>query len=308
MIANPERTVVVSSLGWVDHDALWRFDVPAARAERLPLGSGARYLSVHASGSSYFSVAHHFDGARFEVTVHSFSDPTNVVARVALGADGSKVSGDPSVWKEVPLLYVDYLGFEPWKDFVLLQIVRSGERIEARRLRWYDETYDKGYQGVIEVLEVPGEGFAVVAVQRSSTLVLHDLESGWARGHVDLGGRSGNPLLQRRAASDEIWASDYDTLCVLEKGKWRVSRRARLQSAAAGTQQFIGDYSFAPDESNCVVARPFSGDVVGIDAATLKIQTAAKLGRQPLKVMALPRGQVVARDWKTGDLLSGSLE
>ena len=65
MIANPERTVVVSSVGWVDHDVLWRFDVPTADAARIPLGSGARHLSLHSSGSSHFAVAHHFDGERF---------------------------------------------------------------------------------------------------------------------------------------------------------------------------------------------------------------------------------------------------
>ena len=31
-------------------------------------------------------------------------------------------------------------------------------------------------------------------------------------------------------------------------------------------------------------------------------------GRRPLEVAALPRGEVVARDWKTGDLLRGKLE
>jgi hypothetical protein len=53
---------------------------------------------------------------------------------------------------------------------------------------------------------------------------------------------------------------------------------------------------------------PFSGDVVGIDAVTLKIKRVVKLGRQPLEVMALPHGEVMARDWKTGEVLHGKLE
>ena len=57
-----------------------------------------------------------------------------------------------------------------------------------------------------------------------------------------------------------------------------------------------------------MVARPFSGDVVGIDAATLKIRRSAKLGREPLELAALPGGEVVARDWKTGDVLHGKLK
>jgi hypothetical protein len=57
-----------------------------------------------------------------------------------------------------------------------------------------------------------------------------------------------------------------------------------------------------------VVARPFSADVVGVDVATLKITQSAKLGRQPLELVALPDGEVIARDWKTGDLLRGRLK
>jgi len=308
MISNPERTVLVSSVGWVDHDALWRFDVPAASPERLPLGTGARYLSLHSSGSGYFSVGHHSDGARAELTVHRFSDPMNVVARATVTTSECKMAGDASAWQEVPLLYVEYLGFAPWKDFVLLKIAPSTGQIEVQRLEWYDDTYDKGYQGIIGVLELPGEDSALVSVQRSSELILHDLATGRKNGSIDLGGRGGNPILQSRNGGNEIWASDYDTLVVLERSEWRIVRSARLQGAVTGTQQFIGDYSFTPDEQICVVARPFSGDVVGIDAATLKMWRSAKVGRQPLEVAALPGGEVVARDWKTGDLLRGRLE
>jgi hypothetical protein len=308
MIANPERTVLISSIGWVDHDGLWRFDVPGGGAERLPLNSGARYLSLHASGSGDFSVGHHFDGARVDVTVHNFADPMNVLARAVVTDRERKIVGDASTWTRVPLLYVEYLGFEPWKDFVLLKLSPATGQIEVQRLEWYDDTYDKGYQGIIGVLELPGEDSALVSVQRSSELVLHDLEIGRKRGSIALRGRGGNPMLQLRDGGNEVWASDYDTVLVLARKNWRIIRSARLEGAAAGTQQFIGEYSFAPDEPICVVARPFRGDVVGVDAATLKIRRAAKLGRQPLEVAALPHREVVARDWKTGDLLRGRLE
>lgn len=308
MISNPERTTLISSVGWVDHDALWRFDVAAAREERLSLGSGARYVSLHSCGSGRFSVGHHFDGARFELTVHSFSDPKHVLARATVMDGEKKLVGDASAWGEVPLLYVEYLAFVPWEDFVLLKISPSTGQIKVQRLEWYDDTYDKGYQGVIDVLELPAEGSALVSVQRSSQLILHGLETGMKERAVDLGGRGGSPQLQFRNGGKEIWASDYDTLVVIERKDWRILRSARLQGADAGTQQFIGDYSFAPDEDICVVARPFSGDVVGIDAATLKVVRSAKLGRQPLELAALPRGEVVARDWKTGDVLHGKLK
>jgi hypothetical protein len=308
MISNPGRTTLLSSVGWVDRDALWRFDVAAGRYETIPLGSGARYLSLHSSGSDRFSAAHHFDGARFEVTVRSFSSPGEVLARAEIQEAGNKITGDASAWKDVPHLYVEYLAFAPWKDFVLVKLSPSMGQIQVQRLEWYDERYDKGYQGVIGVLALPGEDAALISVQRSSRLILHDLQTGTERRSIDLAGRGGNPSLELRNSGKEIWASDYDTLVVVKREDWRVTRRVRLQGAGAGTQQFIGDFSFAPEEDTCAVARPFSGDVVGIDVATLKVKHSARLGRQPLKLAALPRGEVVARDWKTGDLLLGKLE
>ena len=79
-----------------------------------------------------------------------------------------------------------------------------------------------------------------------------------------------------------------------------------MQRGANGAQQFIGEYSFGPDGA-CIVARPFSGDVVSLDPSTLKIKQTAKVGGQPLEAAALPDGDVMARDWKTGDVLRGSL-
>jgi len=38
------------------------------------------------------------------------------------------------------------------------------------------------------------------------------------------------------------------------------------------------------------------------------MKSSAKVGQQPLEVVALPGGGIVARDWKTGDLLRGTLE
>ncbi len=308
MISNPERTVLISSVGWVDGDALWRFDVPAARSDRLPFHDGARYLSLHSSASAHFAVGHHFDGARFEITVHSFSDPTSVRARAMIDDRRTEVAGDSAAWRDVPLLYVAYLGFEPWKDFVLLKISAGAAGVAVQRLEWYDHTYDKGYQGVLSVLELAGEDAALVSVQRSSQLILQDLKTGRKKRAVDLGGRGGNPIPRQREGSQEIWASDYDTLVVISREDWRILRSARLQGAAVGTQQFIGDYSFAPDGATCVIARPFSGDAVEVDSTTLKVTRSVRLGRQPLELVALPGAEVLARDWKTGDVLRGTLK
>lgn len=307
MISNPEETTLLSSVGWVDHDALWRFDGRDGSIDAVPLESGARYASLHSLGSERFAVAHHFDGTRFEVSVRSFSDPSIVLARAVVADGKSALTGDISAWTAVPRLYVEYLRFAPWNDFVLLSVSPSTSSIEVQRLEWYDQSYDKGYQGVIDVLDVPAARAALLSVQRSSRLILHDVETGKQRRSIELAGRGGNPRLELRNSGKEVWASDYDTLVVLRTEDWQIDRQVRLQTAAAGTQQFIGDFSFARDQPVCVVARPFSGDVVGVDLPNLRIEWSARVGGQPLEVAVLAQGKVVARDWKTGAPLRGAL-
>lgn len=308
MIANPERTRLISSIGWVDHDGLWVFDPADRKTETIRLGTGARYASLHHTGSTRFTIVHHFDGARVELSVRSFSSPSAVLARAVLEAGKSSLSGDASVWMDVPRLYVEYLAFEPWKDFVLLTVSPSTERVDVQRFEWYDDSYDKGYQGVIGALQLSDGASALISVQRSSRLIVHDLETGSKKSSIDLGDRGGNPRLEYRESGKEIWASDYDTLVVLRTPGLQIDRSSRLQGSAAGTQQFIGDFSFPPDQELCAVARPFNGDVIGVDLRSLKIKSSARLGREPLEVAAIGRGEIVARDWKTGDLLQGILE
>src|SRR5262245_49124119 len=136
MIADAERTVVLSSLGWVEGDALWRFDVSSAREDRIPVASGARYLSLHAGGSDTFSVCHHFDGARVELSVRSLRDPALVLASASIAGDGQTFSGDVEAWAGIRRVYVTYLAFEPWRDFVLLLVSPVASTSEVQRRTW----------------------------------------------------------------------------------------------------------------------------------------------------------------------------
>jgi hypothetical protein len=308
MISNAERTVLISSMGWVDHDALWRYCVPTGTAKHIPLESGARYLSLHSCGSDCFAVSHHFDSDRFELTIHSFSDPQQVLARATVTNGERILLGDPEIWKKVPRLYVEYLRFAPWNDYILLLVSPSLGQVEVQRLEWYDDTYDRGEKGLGDVLEVPGETSVLIPVRGSSRLILHDVATGKKNGTLELAGRHGNPELYFRSSAQEVWASDYDSLVVIDKKSWRLKRSACLQGPAGSCAQFIGTFSFTTDENSCVVARPFSGDVIEIDTSTLEIRRTAKLGRKPLEVAVLAEGEIVARDWKTGGVLRGKLE
>lgn len=308
MISDGNKSVLVSSIGWVDRDSLWIFDPGKDRESRISLGGGARYLSLHSSGTGRFAVVHHFDGARFEATVHSFEEPAIALARAVVDEKHSEMSGEPRIWKDVPRLYAEYLGFPPWKDYVLLDLSAARMQIDIRKLAWFDESYDKSYQGIVTASELPGGKCALVSVQRSSEVVIHDLETGMKKGGIHLAGRGGNPTFRFRRTAAEIWATDYDTIVVVDPGSLRTMRSARLQKSCTGTMQFLGDLDFDPDEELCAVARPFCGDVVGIDPSNLGKRSIARLGRQPLEVAALPENRIVARDWKTGETLRGVLK
>jgi hypothetical protein len=66
---------------------------------------------------------------------------------------------------------------------------------------------------------------------------------------------------------------------------------------------FLGDV-WSQDRSDLLVARPGPGDVVQLDAASLEVTGRWETGRQRLEA-AWVDGEVIARDWKSGDLLIG---
>lgn len=301
MITNPGRTTVLSSLGWVDGDSIWAFDVESGKVRAIPQNTGARYTSLHASDRERFIAVHHFDGTRFLASVSLFSAPEITVSAASYENGRTSLSGNQASWKDLTQLFVAYLK-HPWDDFVLVKI--DGGHIHIQRLEWYDASYDKGYQAVVDAIALPDPRYALISVQRSSVLIVHDLETGQAHQQISLGGQAGNPRLALKG--DEVWATDYDTLVVVDTRTWKVLRKKRLQKSAPGTGQFIGDYSFSPD-GTCCVARPYSGDVIAVDDR-LKTVKSAKLGRQPQEAIELPTGEVIARDWKSGDLLRGRME
>jgi len=222
---------------------------------------------------------------------------------------GSRFDGDATTWSNVPRCHVPYLRFSPWKDFAMVVIDPAEPGLVVQRLGWYDDdAYDKGYQGVTSALEIRGEDAALVSIQRSSTVVVHDLRTGERRGTIDLEGRRGNPELHDSPSTGELWTSDYDTLVVLDRATHRHLRKRRVQDSDAGTMKFIGGFTLGRDAATCLVARPFSNDVLELDGPTLKTLRTTAVSGQPLEVAYVDADHVVARDWKTGRLLEGTLQ
>jgi hypothetical protein len=132
MISDAGRTTVLSSMGWVERDAIWCFDVASGRAQTVPLDSGASYCSLHHSNSNRFVVAHHFEGARLELSVRSFAAPCEVQARAVIEAGGNQMTGDATAWSDVPRFHAEYLHVGPWRDYVLVKVLPSRHCIEVQ--------------------------------------------------------------------------------------------------------------------------------------------------------------------------------
>jgi hypothetical protein len=163
------------------------------------------------------------------------------------------------------------------------------------------------YQSVMAVASVPETGEMVFGLQRSSHLVVVDPSSDRAIRVVDLAGGNGNAIPYLRSKAAEVWAVDYDTLVRLDRLTWKVTGSIRLQEAIAGTRMFVGRVWMPPAEDYVLIPRPGSGDVVLLDPADMKVLRGVNLGRQPLTGAVVGNSQLVARDWKTGDLLLGDL-
>lgn len=292
-------------MGWVDAGAIWVLDLTTERTRLVQVGD-AKYLSLHAGRSGYFAAVHHYDGDRLVITAHTFSQPDEVLSRCVVSQASRRIEGSPSPWQHLPRHYVAYLAQPGWTDFALVTVGPS-EAVTLQTFEWYDDSYDKGYQGIVGVIGVPNSDLVLISVQRSSKAIIYDPDARRKVGEFVLSANHGNPSLYFRRVHPELWADDYDTLHRVELGTWRVLQSRKLQEAVLGTAQFIGQFTFDPEEAICAIARPFSGDVIGLNPNDLRTEYRAELGRQPLEVSLLRDRRVFARDWKSGDLLQGNL-
>jgi hypothetical protein len=125
---------------------------------------------------------------------------------------------------------------------------------------------------------------------------------------VPLANRAGNPHPRLLRTRPELWVVDYDTLVRLDPSTWTATSARRLQDVPPmSASLFIGEFAFDRDERRCAIARPFSGDVIVIDVPSWDEIGRVKLGQEPLDVALLSDDSVIARDWQTGELLTGRL-
>jgi hypothetical protein len=299
--------MLLSSLGWVDKNSLWIFHTEDETERHANLGN-AEYLSLFKGARNHFSVAHHYDKSRIDFSARTFSSPETTLSNLSITNDGHTYEGSLDVWEHLPKAYVEYLSHDGIDDYWLLLLDPSKSHVEYQRFEWFDDSYDHGYQGIIGVTEIPNSHLLIISVQRDSNPVLWDpIEQRVVR-KLNLAGAYGNPRLQFSSTDDDLWADDYDSIVKLDPTDWSVKSVKRLQPADNGKAQFIGEFSFGRDETLCIVPRPFSGDVLGVNTLDLSVKHVCNTGGQPLEATMLDDGRVYARDWQTGTLLRGNMK
>lgn len=155
VILNSDRTRAVSTLGWIDRGSPWVTSGDEESPRTFTL-SDAKYLSVLGGEKDFFAVVHHWDGRRLEITAHTYSNPQMSISRLSLRETipglPSRIEilreGDLRVWDSMPGAFTGYA----FGDYRLILTRHPGEE-DVQTLSWFDDSYDKGYQGIAGVIE-----------------------------------------------------------------------------------------------------------------------------------------------------------
>jgi hypothetical protein len=294
MIFDKNARLLIDNMGWVDRGALWVYDV-AKQKEKLIGIDGAKFLSLQAGEHGFFRMVHG-ESADRAISVRRIAEPEVEVTSVRYYDDEPVFGGKIEFWKSV-----DSAAVVPTeKDKQLLHIDAAHGQVTKLDLSWFtNANYDLGYQQLVGCLTLPGSHLVVVSVQRSSRLIVIDTRKNQPAAQIELADRGGNPVMRIRSASDFL-ADDYDTLCRVDLKTMSVVAKKELQAGSTHfARLFIGDYDLNAD-GTCVVARPYSGDVLLVDSERFEELSRAPADGQPLHACMVSETRVVTRDWKTG--------
>lgn len=303
MITSPQDDVLISNLGWVDKGTLWRYQDATGTPDRVAVSDGTHLRMVAGEADDSVVVEHGVSG-HVSVSVRPWSSLAEPLVRVDVHGWTATVEGDLAAFQGHRRLFVGYLDSDATGAAGYFLVEVGAREVRVRRLDWFDQDrYDPMYQQVTSALELPS-GEYLFGVQRSSDLVLCDPADLSVIREVPLAGRHGNPTPFLRRRGSELWAVDYDTVVRLDPSSLTIEDQWLGQPPSiSGYRMFLGDLWMSRDEEEVLIARPGSGDVVDLDPENLRVIRAWRTGREPLAAARLA-GRVLARDWKTGELLS----
>jgi hypothetical protein len=309
MIINTAETLAISNMGWLDGGSLWSYMLGDSRPELVPV-SDSKWLSIIGGTNDWFVLIHQDDEESTRLTVHSLQSIAEIASSIELGTSKTKsealseivdlpILGEKSKWSFLPKAYAIRTLTGP---SLLLVDWKKGTS-EIRTLSWHMEFYDTMYQGILEVVEIPGSPLLLISIQRDSAPVIYDHVKGKVVRKLKLADRNGNPQLFFRRQAPELWASDYDTLVKMDSRSYDVLDTVKLQEGQAGmARSNIGKYYFSPDERFCLVARPHSGDIVIVDPSSFRVVSNIETEGLPEDAGLLGHDHVISRDLKTGHL------
>jgi len=297
MIVNDSETKILSALGSVDKASFCVVDTKDNSISNFSL-EDANYVTIQKMKNDCFLCLHHFKGEKLVLTAHSFKKPDSVIGRIQIQGRMVDFSGDVDIWENATRFFVEWIK----DDYYLLELNPHDKKATFHPIGWFHaEEYDRGYQGLYQVLEIPNTDLLLFSIQRSSSPVLYDLKKKQVTGKIKLASRCGNPLFQFRNNQAELWTVDYDTLVSLEVGSWDILQAMRFQKEIDGnTMAFVGEFSFSSNEEYCALARPYSNDVLLLESENMKEVGKIESNFQPLQVALLSNLKCVYRDWKTG--------
>ncbi|TSD65994.1 hypothetical protein FFF34_000925 [Inquilinus sp. KBS0705] len=298
MIFNESLQIAISNLGWIDKGTLWVYNGVEQQHSSIKI-SDAKHLTLTEGIDGYFSIVHHYEDSKIAISVHHFKKPKKEYCKIYFDNFKTSFTGDISFSQFIPKYYICAFALADDREFHLIKIKANMICLEDEKIEWFKNgAFDFGYQGLTSVTEFSNE--LIFTVQRDSFLYRYSLNDGKIIAKVTLAGKRGNP--EPVIINNSIWVADYDTLIRLEN--WEVKQAIKLQDEAEGCSQFIGKFSFNAENDWCIVARPFSGDVIGLNKY-FKIDYQCKTGSQPIEAVLLKNGLVIARDWQTGMLVKG---
>jgi hypothetical protein len=304
LIADDRRTQAI----WAEKNMLCFYSTENRSIQKSPL-SDAKYISVVSGSEDHFAVVHRWEDDRVEISAHIHSDPRQAIARATMRlsphTQAPKLDigfdGDYSVWTSLPRAFIVY-AFETANARRLL-LLRGNEEDNFQELRWHGTGYDNLYQGLLYVVEIPNRRELIITIQRDSNPVLYDPMAQKIVRKLSLADRRGNPKIVHRRSANELWVSDYDTIVKLDANTLDVNETVLIQEGTPPMERlFIGQFCFDAQEESCLVARPFSGDAVMLDADSMRKTNQFPLGGTPLDICLLTDGTVLTREWKTDEI------
>ena len=118
----------------------------------------------------------------------------------AFGHPTTSLEGEGSVWKRLPHAFTGFA----FGDYRLILTNDQGQA-ELQGFDWFDNSYDKGYQGIVDAMEIPNSALLILSIQRDSAPVLYDPFTKQVVRKLRLADRRGNSEFCLRVAADEFW-------------------------------------------------------------------------------------------------------